>query len=79
MYEIVFYALLAEGDAAVEMVRRRGGGGRHQEMMHASPPLPGCVHAPVSDCHGGAISQSQDNSFNLFIYLAILSRGYVLC
>lgn len=68
MYEIVFYALLAEGDAAVEMVRRRRRGRRRrqQEMMHTSPPPPGRVHTRVSDCRGGAISQSGD-IFYLFI------------
>lgn len=60
--KLVFYAPLAEGDAAVERVRRRSRRrSRQQEMMHASPPPPGRVHARVSDCHGGAISQSGDS------------------
>lgn len=48
-------------------------------MMHASPALPGCVAVHVSDCHGGAISQSQGSKPTLTIYLFILQfyRGGV--
>lgn len=73
MYEVVFCALLAKGDAAVEMVRSGGVEASGDDARVAATAGCGCVHVRVSDCYGGAISQSQqDSKPNVIIYLFIL-------